>query len=90
MSAPALPEGTSTPGPGSLLLDRLHAAGMTDVVTVTPAAGGQAATAGLARRRDGTTVFVKAFDDAPADDVFAVEAEGLTAHARSIAMRLGQ
>ena len=79
MSAPAPPEGTSTPGPGSLLLDRLHAAGMTDVVTVAPAAGGQAATAGLAHRRDGTTVFVKAFDDAPADDVFAVEAEGLTA-----------
>ena len=73
------PEGTSTAGPGSLLLDRLHAAGMTDVVAVAPADGGQAATAGLGRRSGGTTVFVKAFDVAPADDVFAVEAEGLTA-----------
>ena len=63
----------------ALLLERLHAAGLTDVVEVLPAGGGQAALAGLARRGDGTSVFVKAFDVAPADDVFATEAEGLDA-----------
>ncbi len=62
-----------------LLLDRLRAAGITDVVEVEPAVGGLAATAGLARRGDGTTVFVKAFDDAPSDDAFVAEAEGLAA-----------
>ncbi|NEY35593.1 phosphotransferase [Streptomyces sp. PRKS01-65] len=62
----------------SFLLERLHAAGLTDVVAVEPATGGLAATAGLARRRDGTSVFVKAFDEPPSDDVFAAEAEGLT------------
>jgi fructosamine-3-kinase len=63
----------------SFLLARLHAAGLTDVVAVEPAAGGLAATAGLARRGDGTPVFVKAFGEPPADDAFAVEAEGLSA-----------
>lgn len=62
----------------SFLLERLHGAGLTDVVAVEPATGGLAATAGLARRGDGTTVFVKAFDDPPSDDAFAAEAEGLT------------
>ncbi|MFG1811555.1 fructosamine kinase family protein [Streptomyces sp. NPDC049040] len=60
------------------LLQRLHAAGLTDVFTVAPAAGGLAATAGLARRGDGSSVFAKAFDEPPSDDVFAAEAEGLT------------
>jgi fructosamine-3-kinase len=61
------------------LRDRLHDAGLTDVVAVTPAPGGQAATAGLARRADGTTVFVKSFDgaDEPPVGAFAAEAEGL-------------
>ncbi|MET9591852.1 fructosamine kinase family protein [Streptomyces sp. NPDC006516] len=62
----------------SFLLERLHAAGLTDVVKVEPAAGGLAATAGLAQRGDGTSVFVKAFRDSPSDDAFAAEAEGLT------------
>ena len=62
----------------SFLLGRLHAAGMTDVVEVEPTTGGLAATAGLARRGDGTSVFVKAFRESPSDDAFAAEAEGLT------------
>ncbi|MFC5242963.1 fructosamine kinase family protein [Streptomyces atrovirens] len=62
----------------SFLLGRLHAAGLTDVVAIEPAAGGLAATAGLAHRGDGTSVFVKAFGEPPSDDVFAAEAEGLT------------
>jgi fructosamine-3-kinase len=60
------------------LLERLRAAGLTDVLDVEPATGGLAATAGLARRGDGTSVFVKAFDEAPSEDVFDAEAEGLT------------
>jgi fructosamine-3-kinase len=60
------------------LLERLHAVGLTDVVAVEPATGGLAATAGLARRGDGTSVFVKAFGEPPSDDAFAAEAEGLT------------
>ncbi|MGC4950146.1 fructosamine kinase family protein [Streptomyces sp. DT224] len=59
------------------LWDRLHAAGLTDVIAIEPATGGFAATGGLARRADGTSVFVKAFDEPPSDDVFAAEAEGL-------------
>ncbi|MCC2334966.1 fructosamine kinase family protein [Cellulomonas wangsupingiae] len=70
--------GTTT-DPTSLLLGRLHAAGLTDVVAVEHAAGGQAAVAGLARRADGTSVFAKGFVDAPSDDAFAAEAEGLDA-----------
>ncbi|CAM5785832.1 fructosamine kinase family protein [Cellulomonas persica] len=62
-----------------MLLRRLHDAGIDDVVEVRPATGGLAATAGLARRTDGTSLFVKAFDDPPSPDAFATEAEGLTA-----------
>ncbi|MFC8722701.1 fructosamine kinase family protein [Kitasatospora sp. NPDC057198] len=61
------------------LLERLRAAGLTDVVAVEPATGGLAAVAGIARRADGTSVFVKAFDGPPSEDAFAAEAEGLTA-----------
>lgn len=60
------------------LLERLRAAGLTDVVGVEPVSGGLAAMAGLARRRDGTTVFVKAFAAPPSGDALLVEAEGLT------------
>lgn len=70
-------EGMFVSGPTMLLLERLHAAGFTDVVAVEPATGGLAATAGLARRADGTQVFVKAFAEPPSDDAFAAEAEGL-------------
>ncbi|WP_037912137.1 fructosamine kinase family protein [Actinacidiphila yeochonensis] len=66
----------------SLLLERVHAAGLTDVVAVEPVSGGLAATAGLARRGDGTQVFVKAFGEGlgepPSEDAFVTEAEGLT------------
>jgi fructosamine-3-kinase len=63
----------------SLLPDRLRAAGITDVVSIEPATGGLAATAGIARRADGASVFVKAFAEPPSDDVFPTEAEGLVA-----------
>ncbi|WP_407562278.1 fructosamine kinase family protein [Streptomyces sp. 184] len=63
----------------SFLRRRLHAAGLTDIVAVEPVGGGLAATAGLARRGDGTSVFAKAFGEPPSDDAFAAEAEGLTA-----------
>lgn len=62
----------------ALLLARLRAAGFDDVVTVEPATGGLAVTAGLVRRADGTPLFVKAFDEA-LPDAFATEAEGLDA-----------
>jgi fructosamine-3-kinase len=65
--------------PMSLLRRRLDDSGIADIVSVEPATGGLAATAGLARRADGTAVFVKGFDEAPSDDAFAAEAEGLTA-----------
>lgn len=65
--------------PAAFLLERLTAAGITDVVGVEPVSGGLAAVAGLARRRDGTSVFVKAFAEAPSADAFDTEAEGLTA-----------
>ncbi|WP_031524167.1 fructosamine kinase family protein [Streptomyces sp. NRRL F-5123] len=61
----------------SLLLQRLHAAGVRDTVRVEPVTGGLAALAGLAGRRDGTRVFVKAFAEAADEDAFAAEAEGL-------------
>ncbi|MFF5289256.1 fructosamine kinase family protein [Paractinoplanes globisporus] len=61
----------------SFLLRCLLRAGMLDVVTVEPASGGLAALAGIATRRDAPPVFVKAFADAPDDDVFVAEAEGL-------------
>jgi fructosamine-3-kinase len=62
-----------------LLLGRLHRSGMRDVVAVDPVAGGMAALAGIATRRNGPPVFVKAFAETPDDDVFAAEVEGLTA-----------
>lgn len=65
--------------PATFLLECLFRAGMRDVVTVEPAAGGLAALAGIATRREGPPVFVKAFVEAPADDVFTAEAEGLAA-----------
>ncbi|WFF01208.1 fructosamine kinase family protein [Micromonospora sp. WMMD964] len=61
------------------LLDRLGRAGISDVVTVEPATGGLAALAGIATRREAPSVFVKAFAEAPDDDVFVAEAEGLAA-----------
>ncbi|MFJ6215566.1 fructosamine kinase family protein [Streptomyces sp. NPDC092296] len=63
----------------SLLLDRLRRAGLTDAVSVTLAEGGVAALAGIATRREGPPVFVKAFRETPADGLFAAEAEGLRA-----------
>ncbi|GIF22725.1 fructosamine-3-kinase [Actinoplanes tereljensis] len=63
----------------AFLLERLHRAGMRDVVAVEPVTGGLAALAGMATRPDAPPVFVKAFADAPSDDVFAAEAEGLAA-----------
>jgi len=63
----------------TFLLDRLRRAGIDDVIAVEPATGGLAALAGIATRRDAPPVFVKAFADAPDDDVFAAEAEGLAA-----------
>ncbi|MET7341395.1 fructosamine kinase family protein [Streptomyces sp. NPDC087866] len=65
------------PHAAAFLLQRLHAAGLADVTAVEPVLGGLAASAGLAHRADGTSVFVKAFGESPADDVFAAEAEGL-------------
>src|SRR5690242_10976351 len=65
--------------PATFLLECLLRAGMRDVVTVEPTTGGVAALAGVATRRDAPPVFVKAFADAPAGDVFAAEAEGLAA-----------
>ncbi|MGC4870094.1 fructosamine kinase family protein [Micromonospora sp. DT53] len=61
------------------LLERLHRAGMREVVTVQPVTGGLAALAGIATRRAAPPVFVKAFADPLADDVFVAEAEGLAA-----------
>jgi fructosamine-3-kinase len=63
----------------TFLLECLLRAGLRDVVTVEPATGGLAALAGIATRRDASPVFVKAFADASADDIFVAEAEGLAA-----------
>src|SRR6476469_9672877 len=63
----------------SLLLQRLNAVGIDDVLAVEPSAEGMAAVAGLATRRSGTRVFVKTFAAPPADDLFAQEAAGLQA-----------
>jgi fructosamine-3-kinase len=60
-----------------LLLDRLHAAGLSDVTAVEPVEGGMAALAGVAARPGGPPLFVKSFADVPSDDLFAAEAEGL-------------
>jgi fructosamine-3-kinase len=63
-----------------LLRARLLAAGLGDVTAVEPVAGGMAALAGLATRRDGRPpLFVKSFAEPPSEDLFAAEAEGLTA-----------
>src|SRR5689334_16458570 len=59
------------------LLECLLRAGLRDVLAVEPATGGLAALAGIATRRDAPPVFVKAFAEPPAEDVFAAEAEGL-------------
>jgi fructosamine-3-kinase len=56
---------------------RLERAGIRDVLAVEPVAGGLAALAAIATRRDAPPVFVKVFEDVPDDDVFAAEAEGL-------------
>ncbi|GAA3292066.1 fructosamine kinase family protein [Dactylosporangium vinaceum] len=64
---------------GAVLLDGLRRAGMGDVVRVEPVSGGLAALAGIAFRRSAEAVFVKGFAEPPGDDVFAAEAEGLTA-----------
>ncbi|HET6187825.1 MAG TPA: fructosamine kinase family protein [Trebonia sp.] len=61
----------------SVLLDRLHGAGLTDVTAVEPVEGGMAALAGITSRRGGPPLFVKSLADVPADGVFAAEAEGL-------------
>jgi fructosamine-3-kinase len=63
----------------ALLLERLRRAGMHDVVTVVPATGGLAALAGTATRTHAPPVFVKAFAEPPAEDVFLAEADGLAA-----------
>jgi fructosamine-3-kinase len=67
----------------AFLLEGLRRAGMDDVVAVQPVSGGLAALAGIATRRDAPPVFVKAFAEAPDDDVFAAEAEGLAALRKS-------
>ena len=60
-----------------LLLARLRAEGLDDVVSVEPSAEGMAAVSGLVRRTSGDVVFAKSFDPPPAADLFALEAEGL-------------
>ncbi len=65
--------------PTMFLLECLSRAGMRDVVTVESVTGGLAALAGIATRRDAPPVFVKAFADTSADDVFVAETEGLAA-----------
>jgi fructosamine-3-kinase len=62
-----------------VLLECLVRAGIRDVVTVESVTGGLAALAGMATRRAAPPVFVKAFADAPGDDVFVAEADGLAA-----------
>jgi fructosamine-3-kinase len=52
---------------------------MRDVAAVEPADGGVAALAGTATRMNAPPVFVKAFADLLADDVFVAEVDGLTA-----------
>jgi hypothetical protein len=69
----------STDMTANLLLQRLHAVGVDDVLAVETSAEGMAAVAGLATRRSGTPVFVKTFAAPVADDLFAQEAEGLQA-----------
>lgn len=61
------------------LLTRLREAGVNDVVGLEPTAGGQAATAFLARRRGGDAVFVKSLPGDEQPGAFEAEAEGLRA-----------
>jgi fructosamine-3-kinase len=63
----------------ALLLQRLRAAGLGDITRVDVSAEGMAAVAGLATLSSGSRVFVKTFEAPPADDLFALEAEGLRA-----------
>jgi fructosamine-3-kinase len=63
----------------TFLLGCLQRARIRDVVAVEPVTGGLAALAGIATRRDAPPLFVKAFAGPPEDDVFAAEADGLTA-----------
>lgn len=72
------PDGPAGSAAG-LLRRRLHDAGIDDVISLEVAAEGMAAVAGLATRRSGARVFVKSFAQAPGDDLFALEAEGLQA-----------
>ncbi|MFK4807785.1 fructosamine kinase family protein [Microbacterium sp. ZW CA_36] len=62
----------------ALLTQRLRSAGITDVLSIEPVTGGLAATAGIAQRADGGSIFVKAFAE-PSDDAFVTEADGLDA-----------
>lgn len=62
----------------TLLLDRLHNAGLRDVTVVEPVEGGMAALAGVATQHQDRPLFVKSFADVPHDDLFSAEAEGLT------------
>jgi fructosamine-3-kinase len=57
----------------------LSDAGFADVTAIELATGGQAALAAFAQRADGTRIFAKTFAEAPADNTFATEAEGLVA-----------
>jgi hypothetical protein len=59
----------------ALLLERLRHAGIVDVLAVEPATSGLAATAGIARRGDGSCVFVKTFGGPSSDGVFVAEAD---------------
>ncbi|HEU4328732.1 MAG TPA: fructosamine kinase family protein [Roseiflexaceae bacterium] len=63
----------------NLLLQRLHTAGLNDITDIRVPPEGMAALAGLATRRSGASVFVKTFQQPPADDLFVREAEGLGA-----------
>ena len=65
--------------PIPLLTDRLHRAGITDIISIEPATGGLAATSGLALRPDGSSIFAKVFAEPPSADAFTAEAEGLAA-----------
>lgn len=60
-------------GRHDVVLARLRRAGWGDVTALEPALGGLAATAGFARRPDGTAVFVKTFLEPPSDDAFLTE-----------------
>lgn len=63
----------------ALLRRRLAAAGLDGVASLRPVEGGVAAVARIAELSDGSRVFVKTLAEAPGDDLFPVEAEGLAA-----------